>query len=271
MLHFHNGRLGLSSSLDSSEEGVKIDKKLGKKFFKNLKRKNFNYCLECVKKNKNFLFAQDEYGKTAMHRLVYEYCSSKLENNEIITVIKKLLNIDWKLMNMHDKFIHTPIYSAFLTRDNIDRINNIAQLFINYAATSNTVILDLHVKNSKESSETVLHIAAREGNTDAVKLILGYDQTTIYSTNKFGSTPLHCAAFYGHEEIIRLFLWYTQYNKGLLDMKDERGYTALHSAAARNRVEIVQLLIANGADCDVLNAKNKTYFDLLQVHNSKAR
>ena len=65
-------------------------------------------------------------------------------------------------------------------------------------------------------------------------------------------TPLHLAAVNGHKEIVELLI-----AKGAdVNAKDKFGDTPLHDAAMRDQKEVAELLIANGAD---VNAKQDNY------------
>jgi len=63
-----------------------------------------------------------------------------------------------------------------------------------------------------------------------------------------GFTPLYHAAFNSHKEIVELLI-----AKGAdVNGKDIWGHTSLHLAAIKGHKELAELLIANGAD---VNAK----------------
>ncbi len=60
-----------------------------------------------------------------------------------------------------------------------------------------------------------------------------------------GSTPLIRAAKYGHDEVVEALLAETGLDP---DVRDRRGRTALHLAAANGKGKAVQALLAAGAD-----------------------
>ena len=67
--------------------------------------------------------------------------------------------------------------------------------------------------------------------------------------NEWGGTPLHYATFGGHKEVVELLI-----AKGAdVNAKDGVGETPLHWAAKEGNKEVVELLIAKGAD---VNAKD---------------
>lgn len=270
MLNFDSGKFNLSQSCDSLDEEPQVDKKSREDFFRFLDKNSLARCGKLIYHNPIFLSVRNSYGETALHILFYKYCTVEESSKTFLEIVRSILSTtEINLMNIRDKFMHTPLYKAFLTRDKVERINNIVQL-VTDSAKGSPNILTLHLCNGKELQETALHIAAREGFVKAVKLILNYDKTTAYAVNRFGSTPLHYAAFYGCIEVISLLLHYTECDRSLLDAKDVRGYTALHHATARNHIEVIQCLMESSANCDILNEQKQAYLDLLPTNKQKS-
>ena len=93
-----------------------------------------------------------------------------------------------------------------------------------------------------------IHDAARDGNIALVsrELSRGAD---VNAKDRDGATPLPWAAWAGHKQVVELLI-----AKGAdVNAKvDRHGMTPLHYAASRGHKEIAELLIANGAD---VNAK----------------
>ena len=69
--------------------------------------------------------------------------------------------------------------------------------------------------------------------------------------------PLYWAAHEGHKEIVELLIA----NGADVNAKDRRGETSLHAAALSPRKEIAELLIAEGADVNAKDQKGKTPLD----------
>ena len=97
---------------------------------------------------------------------------------------------------------------------------------------------------------TPLIIAAHNGHLNSVKILLTYGANietrgtlTIGDEVVKGCTPLLAAAASGHLDVVKLFI-----DKGaFMDLQDEDGYTALHSAVKGGHINIVSELLALGA------------------------
>jgi len=98
---------------------------------------------------------------------------------------------------------------------------------------------------------TALHLAAAFGTPETVQLLLdrGASANAI-STNAQKNQPLHAALALGRNpETIRLLL-----DAGAdPNARQTGGYTAIFSAAAANRRDLTELLVARGADPTLLN------------------
>jgi ankyrin repeat protein len=110
--------------------------------------------------------------------------------------------------------------------------------------------------NITESGTLPLHIAARNGNKDIVKLLLkcanieGKDNAGDHK----GNTPLIWASCNGHLDIVKLLI-----ESGAdVENTDNAGWTALHWAANGGQLEVIKLLMDYGADHKACNNKGET-------------
>lgn len=98
---------------------------------------------------------------------------------------------------------------------------------------------------------TALHLAAAFGTPEAVQLLLDRGAPVdAVSTNAQKNQPLHAALALGRNpQTIRILL-----DAGAApNARQTGGYTAIFSAAAANRRDLVELLVAHGADPAILN------------------
>jgi len=104
---------------------------------------------------------------------------------------------------------------------------------------------------------TPLHIAARNGSADIVKLFYenGGD---IYLKNEDEQTIMHVAADYGRTATVRMIC---ELDDDLVGVEDENSNTALHLAAMEGHEKVVNLLITYQADVESRNIQQWTPLD----------
>ena len=136
-------------------------------------------------------------------------------------------------INVSDGHGYTPLHYAIENNQ-----TEIVQLLLARGANINT---------KDNLGRTPLDTAIREWRQDIVKLLV--DKKTEVSA--------HIAAFIGDMDKVKDFIEHG----GLVDAKDERGWTLLHQAAAGNHEDIAELLIEKGAD---VNAKGN--WDWTSLH-----
>ncbi|KAJ5259335.1 ankyrin [Penicillium angulare] len=95
-------------------------------------------------------------------------------------------------------------------------------------------------ESSLIESATPLALAAEQGHTGIVTLLLGRDDVDPDSVDSEGCTPLARAAAMGHEIIVRQLLERSSVN---INSKDKDGYTPLAWAARRGHTEAVRALV----------------------------
>lgn len=108
---------------------------------------------------------------------------------------------------------------------------------------------------AKVGGDTALHLAARSGHKDFVKLLLdsGANVNSVSSTGS-GVTPLHEAAYNGHLDVVELLI-----ERGAtVDAKDRHNYTPLMFASAQGNSAVVKLLLQKKADFYLQNNNDET-------------
>ena len=100
-----------------------------------------------------------------------------------------------------------------------------------------------------------LHVAARKGDVQAVKLLVccGAD---VNELNEKGQTPLHTAA--GGLKDCRELCSILIEHKAKIDAVDKDGNQPLHLACERGRIQTSLLLLSKGANANSLNADGQT-------------
>ena len=112
------------------------------------------------------------------------------------------------------------------------------------------------LKSSRISDgDHALHIAVRNGDIQAVKLLVGCG-ADVNELNEKGQTPLHTAAG-GLKECRELCSILIEH-KAKIDAVDKDGNQPLHLACERGRIQTSLLLLSKGANANSLNADGQT-------------
>lgn len=199
---------------------------------------------------------------------------------------------------------YTPLFSALLLdhvqsvevlsndpdidHDFQDKIGNSA--FHICAEYNNTESLSLMIKNPEfidnifmvnKEKETPLHVAARNGNIEVLKIFLGkfYDGTLdgresyLMAKDKNGRTAFHLAAIAGFHNIVYYLLKDLKLSF-LTELGDNSDNTAMHFAAMNGKLSVIEVLLDFEPDLEARNNENATaleiscrkrYFDISKV------
>ena len=86
--------------------------------------------------------------------------------------------------------------------------------------------------------------AARDGDVQELKEILGRNRSLVIARDDRGRSALHLAAAAGHDEIVKLLL-----DNGADHTRTDRdGATPLYAAAKSGHTDVVRMLLVRGAD-----------------------
>ena len=98
-----------------------------------------------------------------------------------------------------------------------------------------------------EDGETALHIAARKGYAEIVRIIL-QGKPNVNVRDSDGYSPLICCALYNQIECARVLLLS---DAGIdLNLRENDGETALHFSCGRRQLEMARLLLEHNASVD---------------------
>ena len=107
------------------------------------------------------------------------------------------------------------------------------------------------------SKKSTIHDAVKIDDIDAVKIFLSEGSVVNATEAMFETTPLHIAAAYKRKEIIELLIA----NGANVKAKDRDEWTPLHFATNAGHRGIAELLIANGANVNAMDTGGETPLD----------
>ncbi|KAI7730082.1 hypothetical protein M8C21_022050 [Ambrosia artemisiifolia] len=172
--------------------------------------------------------------------------------------------------------------------ESVDGDPNMSMNLLTIAGTGNAAFLDELLKArldpdiSDSKGRTPLHIAASKGHEECVLVLLKH-ACNIHLRDIYGNTALWDAIASNHHSIFRILLHWASisdpfiagellckvakrndltvmkglFKHGLLvDTKDHHGSTAIQIAVSENNIEMVKLLMMNGADVNDPAVKN---------------
>lgn len=134
---------------------------------------------------------------------------------------------------------------------------------IEYLIASN---MPLHLKSFVHGDEP-LHVATRNGMSEAVKMLARAPGSNVNAVNGEGDTSLHICAQEGWIEALTVLLHMPSIDVNAVQL--ERHCTPLHDAVCQSDLEAVKLLVAHGADPnakDGLGGDTAMHFAIRWVH-----
>jgi len=121
----------------------------------------------------------------------------------------------------------------------------------------------LNETNSR--GDTLLIVAAYNGQAQAVELILKQPKLEVDARNKMGLAALTGAAFKGHLEIAKALVK----AKADVNASNESGQTALMFAALSGRTATVEYLLVMGANLDAKDKAGNTALSLAKAQGAE--
>lgn len=116
--------------------------------------------------------------------------------------------------------------------------------------------LGADLETRTEDGETPLMMALYDGKADSVRRLLARGASPV-AKDKNGMTALMVAAYQGHKEAFKMLL--DRYPGGVsVNIRDNKGRTALRWAAKGGNLPIVEMLLARGGLCHIVDSEGET-------------
>eukprot|EP01017_Pseudomicrothorax_dubius_P026895 TRINITY_DN3040_c0_g1_i1.p1 TRINITY_DN3040_c0_g1~~TRINITY_DN3040_c0_g1_i1.p1 ORF type:complete len:238 (-),score=84.03 TRINITY_DN3040_c0_g1_i1:89-754(-) len=110
-----------------------------------------------------------------------------------------------------------------------------------------------------ESWEEFFIDSCRSGELEDIKEALS-NEADVNFVGAGGNNALHMAGANGHAEVVKFLI--TKVRPETINSPNEAGNTPLHWAIINNKKDIVQILVENGADCNLKNSNGERPIDL---------
>lgn len=120
------------------------------------------------------------------------------------------------------------------------------------------------VNDANKRGDTLLTVAAYNGQADAVTLILKQKGVEVDAKNKMGLTALTAASFKGEVEIAKALVA----AKADVNAANDSGQTALMFAALAGRTKVVEYLLKAGADPKAKDKAGNTPLSLAKTQRA---
>ena len=120
--------------------------------------------------------------------------------------------------------------------------------------------INITVNSKNIIGYTPIIVAIESGNNEMLKELLKRGASVREKHPVFGRLALHTACYYENVEAVKILL---AYDKSIVNYQsDVDGWTPIDDAVLKGNIEIVKILLENGADPRVPNFKNETPIDM---------
>ena len=102
-------------------------------------------------------------------------------------------------------------------------------------------------KEPKQRRARQVMTAARSRDAKALEKLVAEDNSSIESTDWLGRTPLHWAVMFADQRLVQWVLGLPG-GRDLVNVADDDGWTPLHVAGFVGNTDVVEALLAAGAD-----------------------
>ena len=136
----------------------------------------------------------------------------------------------------------------------------------NVALVKNLIEQGADVNELDANEDAPLVMAAYEGYTEIVRLLLAAGADVAAVDPGMKATALHAAAYAGRTDAARLLI---AYGIDLNKQGPYNGYTALHDAIWQNHVETAKVIIDAGADLTLRTNNGETPLMMAQARGRK--
>ncbi|XP_043479806.1 putative ankyrin repeat protein RF_0381 [Leptopilina heterotoma] len=112
------------------------------------------------------------------------------------------------------------------------------------------------INEGDPSGDTPLHLAISNNHPSVFDILV--KKSNLNATNIYGETPLHLATEGNHIQLVKILLE----NGANVNEQTRRGSTPLHLALIKKHIELTEILLQNGADVNIQQIQDMTPFHL---------
>ena len=195
--------------------------------------------------------SKDDIKKAFENRMELKQTIGNL-NGKIVTMTNALEAEKYKNQKLEKILETSERNESNIEKENLNlTMNN--QTLTEDLKIQSQIFKDLKTSLNEENKTNLLHLACQEGLKEQVKMFLEIG-AQINTKSNSGATPLHLATKNDHLEIVQILLQNGADTN--IEQEDCLRFTPLHTAALNGHVEVSILLLQNGARID---AKTNCY------------